>query len=680
MNTKIMKSGKGKKIIKYVAVSSIILCVLGILTCFCIFHSITKEKTLNHGNLTSNIKNTAFSSFDGNQISSISSEVKLNSLQPYTINAFIAKEDKRFYKHKGNDLIRIFGALKNNILSSGIVEGGSTISQQLIKNTHTNSERTIERKLTEIKLATELENNYTKDDILEMYLNTIYFGNNCYGIQSASMLYFNKSADELSLAESALLAGIISAPSSFNPIVNLDVAIKKGKLVLSLMQQQEFISEDEKVLASRELDNIEINKASTNFSNYMSYAIKEACAILGVNEIPSDKKIIISTYLNEELQAKAEDMITSRKYVVKNKNNIEPDISTIVIDNDTGGIIALAGNSKFNLMELRRQPASTIKPILVYGPAIEYNNYVPCSLILDEPINIEGYTPHNATKLYYGYTSLRDNVVRSTNIPAVKLLNEVGLSKAKQFAENSGIVFSENDNNLAIALGGFTDGITISELAGSYVTIARGGSFVKPTFVKSITIDDKIVYENSGQSNQVMSEETAYILTDMLKSVANYGTGRKIKNVGDFIASKTGTNATNESNMDAWNASFTTEHTAVCWIGNTTGLDGSMHDTIKGSTYPTLFVKELYEHLYKNNTPSDFEMPSNLIYVDIDKNEYNENHQIFLADDTSTKTLSEMFNINNLPQPKPTPQIDTKKAEIVDFVNNSDSLFKVRFY
>ena len=513
-----------------------------------------------------------------------------------------------------------------------------------------------------------------------MYLNTIYFGNNCYGIQSASLLYFNKSAENLTLAESAMLAGIISAPSTYNPIINLNIAIEKGKLVLSLMQEQGYISESDKLTATDELDSISINKSSTNFSNYMSYAIKEACDILGINELPHNKKVIITTYLNKGLQTEAENMVNSKKYVVKNANDIEPDISSIVIDNKTGGIIVFAGNSKFNLMELRRQPASTIKSILVYGPAIEYNNYVPCSLILDEPINIDGYTPHNATKLYYGYTSLRDNVVRSTNIPAVKLLHEVGLSKAKQFAEKAGITFSKEDNNLAIALGGFTDGVTISELAGSYVSIAKGGNFVKPTFIKSISIDNKTVYEHNPEPIQVMSEETAYILTDMLKSVANYGTGRKIKSIGDFVASKTGTNATNESNMDSWNASFTTDHTAVCWIGNTTGIDGSMHETIKGSTYPTLFVKNLFEKLYENKTPTDFQKPNTLTYIDIDKHEYDKNHQIYLADDTSTEVLSELFNLNNLPQAKPEPQIDTKKAEIVDLVNNSDSLFKVRFY
>ena len=673
-----MKSGKGKKVVKAIAISSVVLCLVGLVAFISIYKVTTEKAVLIAENLDENVKNTTFSSFNGNEISSVSSEISLTKLNKYTIDAFIAKEDKRFYKHKGYDAVRIVGALKNNIINGGIVEGGSTISQQLIKNTHTNSEKTISRKLIEIKLAKELEEKYSKDEILEMYLNTIYFGNNCYGLQCASMTYFNKSADELTLAESAMLAGIITAPSSYNPIVNLDIAKSKAKLVLSLMQQQGYISEQETSEAINELRNIKINNTSTNFSGYMSYAIKEACEILGVDELPANKKISITTYLDETLQKQAEEMISSKDYVVKNHNGIEPDIASIIIDNNSGGIIAFAGNSKYNLMELRRQPASTIKPILVYGPAIEYKNYVPCSLILDEPINIDGYAPHNATKLYYGYTSLRDNVVRSTNIPAVKLLNEVGLNKAKSFAESSGIKFSSADNNLAIALGGFTEGVTISELAGSYVTIARGGSFIKPTFIKSITIDGKVVYENNLKSTNVMSEETAYLITDMLKSVASYGTGRKINDIGNFIASKTGTNATNESNMDAWNASYTTEHTAICWVGNTTGIEGSMHDTMKGSTYPTLFVKNLFSSLYKNSEPKDFEMPSGLTYIEIDKKEYDENHQIFLADETSLEVKKELFKTSSLPSPK--PKEEKQKAEIVKLYNNPDSLFKVRIY
>ena len=675
-----MKSGDKNKTLKTIVILGIVLCLIVAIAGLCIFTATTSGARLNTSNLDSNIKNTSFVNLDNSIIESTSADIELALLKDYTINAFIAKEDKRFYRHNGYDLIRIFGALKSNIKSRGIVEGGSTISQQLIKNTHTNSERTLKRKLIEIKLATELESTYTKAEILEMYLNTIYFGNNCYGIQSASMLYFNKSADELSLAESAMLAGIISAPSSYNPIVSRETATSKGKLVLSLMLEQGYINEEDYNTANKEIELLEINTIATHNSIYMTYAIKEACDILGFAELPNDKKIIISTYLNPQLQSQAEAMISSNDYIVRNTNGIEPDIASVVIDNSTGGIVAFAGKSKYNLMELRRQPASTIKPILVYGPAIEYNNYVPCSLILDEPINIDGYAPHNATKLYYGYTSLRDNIVRSTNIPAVKLLSEVGISKAKEFARNCGITFSDSDNNLAIALGGFTEGVTITELAGGYATIARGGSFIKPTFIKSIEIDGKIVYKNKTEGSLAMSKETAYLLTDMLQSVASYGTGRKIKDVGNFIASKTGTNATNESNMDAWNASYTTEHTAVCWVGNTTGIEGSMHDTMKGSSYPTLFVKNLFALLYENNTPKDFPMPSALTYVDIDKNEYDNNHKIYLADDNTIEIKTELFKVNNLPTSKPIINEEEKEVEIFNQLSDSNSLFKIRFY
>ncbi len=678
-----MKSGKGKKIIKTMVVLGIILCLAGTLVCFVSYKAVTAYTTLNPALLEGNAQNTTFMTTKGNEISSISSKIELNKLNDYTINAFISKEDKRYYKHKGYDPIRIVGALKNNILSGKVVEGGSTISQQLIKNTHTNSERTINRKLNEIKLAKQLEEKYTKNEILDMYLNTIYFGNNCYGIQSASMLYFDKGADKLTLAESAMLAGIISAPSTYNPIINLETAREKGTLVLSLMEEQGYITSEEAKTAEEELNCLVINKNPLQYSGYMSYAIQEACEILDVKELPQNKKVVITTYLDKNLQSLAEEMVKSKEYIVTNKNGIEPDIASIVIDNNTGGIISFAGNSKFNLAELKRQPASTIKPILVYGPAIEYNGYVPCSLILDEAIDIDGYTPNNATKLYYGYTSLRDNVVRSTNIPAVKLLSEVGLSKAKDMAEKAGITFNENDNNLAIALGGFTEGVTISELAGSYMAIARCGSYIKPTFIKSIEIDDKIVYENPIDERQVMSKETAYLLTDMLKSVANYGTGRKIKELGNFIASKTGTNATDKSNMDAWNASYTTEHTAVCWIGNTTGASGSMHDTIKGSTYPTLFIKSLFASLYENEKPANFTMPDNLIYLPIDLDSYENENKVYLASENSLNTRLEIFNKNNPPQTKTTDNqynTDKEKVQTIKQVDNLNSIFKVRFY
>ncbi len=669
-----MKSEKCRKVIKGVFLWATILCFC-LVTFLALFFSITtKDTNLNNDNLTQANKSIAFIASDGGQIVNTSSIVKISDLQEHTINAFIAKEDKRFYNHNGYDIIRIFGALKNNIKNGEIVEGGSTITQQLIKNTHTNSEKTIKRKMNELKLASILEREYSKKEILEMYLNTIYFGNNCYGIQSASITYFGTNAKDLTLAQSAVLAGLISAPSAYNPITNKRLSLQKAEIVLTLMLEQNYINEQSYKKAVNDLSLLQINSAQNNHTQYLSYAISEACQILGVNELTNTENIEIETYLNSSLQTSLETKVYSGEYNIPNRNGITPDIGSVILDNKTGGIIAFAGNSQYNLQTLKRQPASTIKPILVYAPAIEDLDYSPCSLILDEPINIDGYTPTNATKMYYGYTSVRDNIVRSTNIPAVKLLQELGVENAKAFAQNLGISFDKNDTNLALALGGFTQGVTLTEMAGAYSTFARDGYYIKPTFIKSITVNGKVVYSHTSNASKVMESSTAYLITDMLKSVAQYGTGRKIKSLGNFIASKTGTNATENNNLDAWNASYTTKHTAVCWIGNTNGETGSMNPSVNGSTYATTLIKDMFSELYSENRPADFKQPSTVTTAKIDLDIYNNEHKVVRVTENSNNTKTELFKIDALPSTYTHEQVD----EIIENTETLNNLFSIK--
>lgn len=645
-----MKRKGSKRILKIFLVVAILFTLTIIITPLLAFSVITKNTTLDDNKLENKNQALKISANNGTIIKNLNSSIKIDELNDYTINAFIAKEDKRFYEHSGFDTIRIFGALKNNILAGEVVEGGSTITQQLVKNTHTNSERTLTRKIKEIKLATEVEEKYSKSEIMEMYLNNIYFGNNCYGIADASLTYFGKFASNLSLSESAILAGLISAPSIYNPIANKSISIDKGKLVLSLMFEQSLISENELTSAMKEIEKIKICAINSTSSMYLEYAINEAKEILGVDELNQSQDIYIETYLDADIQTNLENEILSGKYAFPNKNGISPEIGSVILDNKTGGIIAIAGVGEYNISSLRRQPASTIKPILVYAPAIEYLEYLPASKILDEPVNFSGYSPQNATKLNYGYTTIRDNIVRSTNIPAVKLLNEVGVERAKQFAVGFGIIFNEEDNNLALALGGFTDGVTITELAGAYCTFANYGVYTKPTYIKKITIDGKTVYRHTPSFTRACTEETAYLITDMLKSVALYGTGRKIKSVGNFIASKTGTNATTDNNLDAWNVSYTTENTMVVWIGNTSGVNGSMHQSINGSTYATLLTKAIFEKMYASAKPQDFEKPNTIVSLQIDKDLFDSENKIYLADENSIHKSTELFKVTNLPK------------------------------
>lgn len=661
-----MKASTGKKLL--ITLEIITLCFTFIASSLLLAFSIaTKDAKLDSSKLSSINSSIMYVSASGEEAKNTNSNIALSQLHDYTVNAFIAKEDKRFYKHHGYDLIRMFGALKNNIKNNEVVEGGSTITQQLVKNTHTTGEKTIKRKLNEIKIASELEDNYTKEEILEMYLNTIYFGNNCYGINEASKYYFNKSASQLSIAESAILSGLISAPSVYNPKTNLNQSKKMGKIVLNLMQVQNYITETEKQEAEKEIDSITLNISSDYINQYLSYATKEALQILNLNSFDSNNDIVIITHLNTQAQNKLASEIFNTEYLIENENGIAPDNCACLIDNDTGGIVAFAGKSEYDLTTLRRQPASTIKPIMVYAPAFESLGYSPATLILDEPINFSGYSPHNATKLYYGYTSIRDSLIRSTNIPAVKTLNEVGIENGKKFAENLGITFNENDNNLALALGGFTDGVTITELAGSYSAFANGGYYIQPHFVKEIIINGTSVYKENYTKKRVMSESTAYLMTDILKDVAKRGTARKLNKLGDYVASKTGTNATDNNNLDAINVSYTTEHTAVCWFGNTSNNNGSMDKRINGSTYPTIIVKNLFETIYENNQPADFTMPSSVVKVKLDANEYKNNHLIYQANEDCNKTIEEVFDKNNIPEKKESFIIHNNETKL--FIN-----------
>lgn len=644
------KSVKIKKIIKTIGLFAVILLVLGAGVCFCTYGILTKNARLDLSLLSK--KNTPFCYLDKNnkKISSTFSTVDIKDLPAHAINAFIAKEDKRFFDHDGVDVIRMIGALKNNIKNLSIVEGGSTITQQLIKNTQLSSEKTLKRKLNEIKLSKELEKTYSKEEILSAYLNTIYFGNNLFGISSASSFYFDKEVKDLTIAESAILSGLISAPSVFNPVTNLDVAIKKGEMVVNLMAEQNYITESEKHTALLELNNFSTSKNNMVGAMYISYATSEALEILGLESFPSNKSISIKTFMDTTLQKQIEEMVENNEYKANDLGGTMSDIASIVIDNATGGIMAFGGKSKYDLLTLSRQPASTIKPLLVYGPALEKNLISPASFVLDEPININGYSPNNATKTTEGWTSVRDNLSRSTNIPSVKILNQTGIEESKAFASRLGIKFGSGDNNLAIALGGLESGITIKDLADAYSTLSRGGNRVKTGFVDEIIIDGVRIYKKSTTTTKVMKDSTAYLLTDMLKTAAETGTARRVSIGGIQIASKTGTNGIGGINHDGFNISYTTEHTVACWMGNTGKVLNFSSSQFNGGLYPTYFVRDIMKSLYTNHKPSDFFIPESVETIKLDKESYNNFKIVRLPQNSSREYITEVFSKDNLPE------------------------------
>lgn len=567
--------------------------------------------------------------------------VNISNISDSTKNAFISIEDKSFYNHHGVNYKRIFKAMINNLKARSLKEGASTITQQLVKNTQLTSEKTFERKIKEIALAQRLEKNYTKDEILELYLNVIYFGNNCYGIENASNYYFSKDAKDLSLEESAMLAGLIKSPAKYSPIKNYDNALSRRNLVLKEMYQDKCISASEYNLAKNSPINLNINNQPKNkLNSYSQASIDEAEEVLG---IPARQIALkgykIYTYQNSEKQEALDEALK--------KQNISSDYAGIVIDNEGHSIVAYNGNSIFKILDAKRQPGSCIKPILVYGPALNEDIIYPCSQLLDEKTTISDYTPKNVGGVYRGYVSARDALSKSINIPAVKVLSYVGIDKAKAYAEHMGIEFDAKDDSYTLALGGMTYGVNIKDLAGAYSSFANNGSYSKPRFISFITDkNNKLIYINKPKTEQVMREDSAYLLTDMLRTCAKTGTAKKLTSLGIDIASKTGTvgKKNSKQNLDAWNVSYTKDQTCAVWLGN---LDNSPID-YAGGNQPTEIVKNYFSLVSDIST---FDRPSSIVERDIDETELNENHRIMLANVYMPERYKhkELFSSLNLP-------------------------------
>ena len=594
------------------------------------------------------------------------SYAEISTISEDTKNAFISIEDKEFYKHNGVNYKRIVKAMLSNLKAMKFKEGASTITQQLIKNSHLTSAKTFERKITEIALSTKLEKQFSKDEILEQYLNIIYFGNNCYGIEEASEYYFSKPAKELKLEESALLAGMIKSPSKYCPIKHPDNALKRRNLVLSEMEKDGVISADEAVRAKSQPINLEINTEHKNkLNSYSQASIDEAEEIL---HLPAQQIALqgykIYTYQNEKLQNDLNDAIDSV--------NIESNFAGIVVDNLSHGVVAFRGDGNYKILDCPRQPGSCIKPVLVYGPALNEDIIYPCTQILDEKTDISGFAPKNVGGVYHGYVSARESLAKSINIPAVKILSYVGIDKAKQYAEEVGINFDEKDEGYCLALGGMTYGVNVLQLAGAYSTFANAGMYSAPKFISFITDKNgKIVYINKPQEKQVFRQDSSYLLTDMLKTCTESGTGKKLAELGMPLASKTGTvgKSGTKQNLDAWNVSYSPNLTCAVWLGN---LDNSPID-YTGGNQPTQIVKNFYS---KNKESSDFEKPDMIVEKKIDTTELEENHRVVLANDYMPEryTKAEIFSIFNLPKSYSDKFAVAKSPNVTSKVENNEAI------
>ena len=583
--------------------------------------------------------------------------VSISELQPSTVYAFISAEDARFFEHEGVDVIRIAGAIVADIKAGSYVQGASTISQQLIKLSHLTSEKTISRKAEEAALAYEMERQYSKEDILEMYLNYVYFGGGYYGIEAAAEGYFGVHASDLTLDQSAMLAGILKSPSGYAPHINYAASINRRNNILRLMRDYGYITDDEKKQASARRPTI-LHDKNEEYSGYYTDAVtKSAAALMGitVDELIRGGYSIYSA-MDSDIQHYCEEMFKNGELFPAE----DSEAAIVVLEPSTGMVVAMVGGRSYTggisfnrATDIRRQPGSVIKPVIAYAPAFEYLNYTAADMILDEETTFADYTPSNYGNKYYGWVTVREAVTKSLNVPAVKTLSAVGVYRAKDFAKRCGIEFDDKDDSLALALGGFTYGVSPLQIAGAYSCFASGGIYNTPTLIKKITDRNGLtVYEYRQDSRRVMSEANAYILTSMLKSVVTEGTGHRLNTLDIPIAGKTGTVGLANGNRDAWMAGYTPEYTAVVWQGYDSDRLGLLPSSATGGTYPALMLSELFNHIYPDGRSGDFEKPESVKQYSIDAKTLKKQHKVVLANAMTPQSsrVTEYFTEETAPE------------------------------
>jgi len=589
--------------------------------------------------------------------------VTIDQIPEYVKNAFLAVEDARFYEHKGVDILRIAGAFLEDIKSGSLAQGASTISQQLVKLTCLTGVKTISRKLQEAVMAYKLEQVYSKDQILEMYLNYIYFGNGAYGIEAAAKVYFRETARTLTVSQAALLAGVIKSPTNYAPHLHLDRSVQRRDLVLSLMAEQGFITTEQKEKAKAE-EIVLVPEVETKYDFFSDMVLCEAEDLLGMDTeelLGSGYKIY--TTLDQDLQNEVEAIFANSENFPENA--VDGDLcqaAFVIVDSQTSEIRAIMGGRQYEtrrglnrVVDMKRQPGSTIKPVLVYAPAMEKLGYSPATLVLDEKGDFNGYVPKNFSDSYAGWVTVRKALSSSLNLPAVRTLQAVGVEAAKLYASRVGIGFDEHDTGLPLALGGFTKGVTPLALCNAFTPFANGGYYSYPSCIVKITdARGNIVYERPQTKTCVLSEDTAFLMTSMLESTVEEGTARRLAIEGVSIAAKTGTSGSDGlgGNRDAWTVAYNSEYAMCCWMGfDSTDEAHILPADVTGGTYPALIVRQMFEYLYADNAAPAFVQPDGVVQATIDTGSLyvEEEPQLASAFTPEDERMDEYFLADNVP-------------------------------
>ena len=501
--------------------------------------------------------------------------IPLEQISPYMQKAVIASEDKNFYDHGGISILSTLRAVYGYVFSGGGEFGGSTLTQQLAKMTLLNRERGFLRQYQAFSVAVAIEERYTKDEILEMYLNAVFFGNNSFGIEQAARNYFNKEPLDLTLAESAMLVGLLPAPSAYSPITgDAEKGVARQAEVLKRMVREEMITEEQRTAAlTEELTYQPPAIIKNDAPHFTEMVLAELYDKYG-EETVERSGYQVTTTLNLNLQRQALSNVQSRVAYIQRMGGSNAGL--IAIDPKTGEIRALVGSvdyqnedwGKVNMATTKRQPGSTFKPIY-YAAALAEGKITPATIIRDEPININGYAPQNATKQFYGNVTVRQALARSLNIPAVKVMQQYGIANSITAAKDLGITTLSGDTQdygLSLAIGAAE--VPLSQMTNAYAAFADGGQLRKNTTIQGINDKfNKAIYMHESVAEQGISAQGAYLISHILAdtNARSFMFGSALNVPGKTVAVKTGTT---DENRDAWAIGYTPDVAIGVWVGN----------------------------------------------------------------------------------------------------------------
>ena len=588
--------------------------------------------------------------------------VKTNEIPTDLVNAIVAIEDHRFFNHRGVDFIRIGGAFFSNL--RGGRQGGSTLTQQLIKLTYfstSSSDQTLSRKIQEAWLATQLEQKATKQEILTYYINKVYMSNGNYGMQTAARSYYAKDLKDLSLPQVALLAGMPQAPNQYDPYTNPEAALQRRNLVLKEMLDMKSITNEqyESAVNTPVTDGLQSLTGSSNYPAYMDNYLKEVIQQVeeetGYNVLTTGMDVY--TNVDTAAQKRLWDIYNSDEYVNYPDNELQ--VASTIVDVTNGKVIAQLGsrhqssNVSFGTnqaVETNRDWGSTMKPISDYAPAIDNEEYSSTAVTIpDTPYNFPGTNTqiYNWYRQYYGHISMVYALQQSRNVPAVRALEKVGLKKAQKFLSNMGIEYPKMVYANAISSNTSDSsskyGASSEKMAAAYATFANGGTYYKPQYVNRVVFSDGTTRNFDTSGTRVMKETTAYMMTDMLKSVITAGTGYNAYISGLYHAGKTGTSNYSDNELkkltkdysyssivtpDELFVGYTTQYSMAVWTGYTNRLTPVLDDGIKVATD---VYKQMMLYLYEQNGSgsTDWTQPSGVyrsgsyLYLNNGKNNYN---------------------------------------------------------